>query len=107
MALAVVVGVLSPRTHLHQVRRGGNTGPAPSHAAATQSAEPSMICSRVSEAQPHSKSPGVQSFAASAFTHDWAQDGTFDSWTEQSFVAEAKATKVAKATGKRNFILKL
>jgi hypothetical protein len=60
----LLVLLSSPLIHLHQFRSGGNTGPAPLHAAATHSAEPSMICSRVSEAQPHSKSPGVQSFAA-------------------------------------------
>lgn len=98
----------SERMHLHQDRIGMNTFPAPLHAVARHFSEPAKIFRRFSSAQPHSLSPGVQSFAATGFTHSRAQFGIFFSWASQSFaVADARATKVASATGKRNFMLKL
>ena len=96
-----------PSIHWHQVLSGGNTGPAPSHAVATQSVEPAMILSRFAGAQPHSKSPGVQSFAAWALTQVTAQVGILASKALQSFDEEAMATEVASTREKMNFILKL
>lgn len=102
-----VVVVSPPSIHWHQVLSGGNTGPAPSHAVATQSVEPAMILSRFAGAQPHSKSPGVQSFAAWELTHVTAHVGILASKALQSLDGEAMATEVASTRERMNFIPKL